>query len=220
MKKIFFALIILFPLFANAQSGTAIFNIADDGTIITNNKFRDSLPSERSSFSSWILSQKVELSDSLIVKLPSSSCTIKIGKFERRDNDLGNYDVIEIYKNGKQLVSFRELETIVKYEDNKHTDNGYFITVPLSDSTKALICEGFHYGAGLPRLMIFVLTESDAKLVYYKYEYIKAITNKLDNFSMIVMSQFAEWISPDVIGTAEVNHTIWNKNGILKFRNN
>ncbi len=96
-----------------------------------------------------------------------------------------------------------------------YADNDYFISVPLSSTSKALIFMGMTYGSSLPRLMIFVMTERDVKLVYCKTMDVHSMVKTPSSFSMITQSNVTGFDD----GTP-VLHTIWLKNGALWFKNN
>lgn len=202
---------LIFPILANAQTGESIFEITDDGEIITKSKFIDSLTYNRSSLD-WFWALDFKLTYPINVKLLSSIYAIRMGELTENITE-GDSHLIEFFKNGKQILLFKELEGIVK------TDNDYFVIAPLSDSSKLLIFEGYQYGADLPRLIIFVLSESDVKLVYYKYRQVGKIINTSKKFYMTIVSNRAEWsYDRKTIESPAVTHTIWREDGVLKFK--
>ncbi len=82
-------------------------------------------------------------------------------------------------------------------------------------NSKALIFLGQHYGTDLPRLIIFIVTDSDVKLVYNKKMKITSINSSAGNFSLSLVSNIVE--AGDGV---EETHTIFLRDGVLFFRNN
>jgi len=221
MKRILIFTALLFPFLVCGQTGTQIFSISNVN-ITVDNLFID-LPTNY-----WGTAGH-SLGNPIPVSIGNQSYTIKTGRFTGWDNEPGDYDVIEISKNGQQLVLFKDGEGIVKYNNSmymppnyafanrfvSYAENDYFISVPLSATSKALIFMGKPYGTDLPRLIIFVLTETDAKLVFCKRMYVESITKTVNDFSMVVQSNLTSVGD----GVPEL-HTIWLQNQDLWFKNN
>lgn len=84
----------------------------------------------------------------------------------------------------------------------------------LSASTKILIFLGQHYGTDLSKLIIFVVTPDEIKLVYNQKTAIVSIIKNNSQFAMVVQSNI-----PDEEEKA-ILHVIEMEKGILKFKNN
>ena len=115
MKIVFLILIILSSIFTNAQTGTPIFNITNNGSIISNNRFIDTLSSK---WLDYLNKYKFTLNTPIQINVASSAYTIKTGTYiyENRDDEPGEFDVIEISKNGKQILLLRSEERRVGKE--------------------------------------------------------------------------------------------------------
>lgn len=222
MKKLLIFTALLLPILAYGQTEMQIFNISN-GTISTNSQFI-TMPEDL-----WE-TKRYSLGNPVSVTVGNQSYTIKTGRFSGWDTAPGDYDVIEISKNGTQLLLFKDGDGILKYNNSRfmppeysmankfvsYADNDYFISVPLSSTSKALIFMGMTYSSSLPRLMIFVMTESDVKLVYCKIMDVHSMVKTPTSFSMTTQSNMTGF--DDGI---PVLHTIWlKKSGDFWFKNN
>lgn len=221
MRRLLF-LILISPMCCVAQTGTPIFSV-NNGLISTNNQFVDTLDPN-------LTSLNYSLNNPVQIQVGNAVYAIKTGRFSGWSDESGDYDIIEFSRDGQQKLLFREGEGILKYRNSKYTypsssfgnyrfssyaTNDYFIEVVLNPSSKALIFLGPSYGTDLPRLMIFVLTETDVKLVYYKKVDIHSITVASNSFSMMVNS--------NLVGDQNetpILHTIWLNEEKLYFKNN
>ena len=199
-----------------AQTGTQIYSI-NNGVVSNIEQFI-----EKQQIS--IDSLEYSLNNPILVSTYTSTYTIKTGRFSGWENEPGDFDVIEISKNGQQKFIYKSCDGIAKFNNsknlytssfNRYSSNGYFIEVPMTTDSKALIFLGQHYGTDLARLIIFILTDSDVKLVYNKKMAITDINSTNGNFSMSLVSNIVE----EGDGT-ESKHTIYQQNGVLYFGDN
>lgn len=120
-----------------------------------------------------------------------------------------------VHKQISSLETFDETENFYEQSLKLHSDNNYFIKVPLSDNAMALIFVGWPYDSTPSQLLIFVLTPTDVRMVYNKNMKINSITQMANNFSMIIQSNILDGGE----GTPGL-HTLWLKDGVLWFKNN
>lgn len=216
MKKLILGLLIAIPCLCIAQTGTPIFAI-NNGIISVNSQFIDPIyDAQRADSLSYIGIDPVNVS------VGDKTYTIKRAMFtDWLQYELG-YTVIEVSYNNqtvlvhKQILSmelFNETENAYGQTFRPYTDNNYFIKVPLSDSATALIFVGWPYDSTPSKLLILVLTPTDAKIVYYKNMYIDRIAKEADKFLMALQSNSLD----SGEGTPEY-HAIFNKDGILLFK--
>lgn len=219
MNKLFLLLGFCFPLFACGQTAQPIFSISN-GLISTNSQFVDSFE-----LNYWNAYSVGPLGTPIQVGVGSQSYTIKTG-FLINSNQDGDFEAIEVSRNGQQVFLLKNGDGIVKFDNSKFMPpnyffsnrfvsfaaNDYFIEVPLSADSKALIFMGIPYGTDLPRLIIFVLTPSDVTLVYYQDMDVESMVKTSSSFSMVVQSNL---LSDD--GGTPITHSIFLQNGVLKF---
>ena len=164
------------------------------------------------------------LDNPISVTISASTYTIKTGRFTGWDDEEGDFDVIEISKNGQPEIIYKAYDGIAKMNNSKnsytslfsrYSSNGYFIEMPVTSDSKVIIFLGQHYGTDLSRLIIFTLTDSDVKLVHNKQMAINNITAECGNFSMLLESNIVEF----GYGTP-ATHSIYQKNDVLYFKDN
>ncbi len=195
------------------QESTPIFTINKNGVIIPNKRFisEDSISLPFSTDSIGYTSTS------------DTTYSIKTGRFKNWDNEPGDFDVIQFYKNNQLIFTYKDADGIVKWSNpenhyaypfNQYSANGYYMEADLSASTKILIFLGQHYGTDLAKLIIFVVTPDEIKLVYNQKTAIVSIIKNNSQFSMVVQSNI-----PDEEEKA-ILHVIEMEKGILKFKNN
>lgn len=217
MKKII-TLTTLFIIALNlfSQNGEQPIYSMVDNKICTNNAYISN---------SMSMISNLEFTTNKICDLKAGKTLydIKVGRFNGWENEPGNFDVIEFYKNGTKVLTFKNQDGIVRldnprnlYTSNlKHnSSNNYFIERDLTPNAKAIIFLGQHYGTDLPNLIIFIATPNDVKLVYCEKMHINSIDSNPDSFSMLLQSNINEE------GDPAITHTIREKDGILWFKNN
>ncbi len=165
------------------------------------------------------------LQNPLSTIVSTSTYTLKTGRFEGWEDEPGDFNVIEISKNGQQKLIYKDDYGITKIINKKkegyfyatslspYSSNGYFIEVSMTPTSKALLFLGQDYGTDLSRLIIFIITDSDVKLVHNKPMEIRSIDTSAGNFSLSLKSTIEE------ISGLEDMHTIFLKDGVLFFRN-
>jgi hypothetical protein len=216
MNRIILTFLSILPLTLLAQTGGTPIYFIDSGAIVTDSQFIDQTHHS-------VNSLPYTLNNPKPVSVGGATYTISTGRFSGWADEPGDFDVIQISHNGQQRLLYRADDGITRIDNNKNlyasqfrqfSPNGYFIEIPINEGSKALIFLGQHYGTDLPRLIIFVLTGTDVKLVHNKRLAIGSINAAPGSFSMALESEIAEHgygVSP--------THTIFQKNGILHFNN-
>lgn len=196
------------PLFS--PETCPICTIDKNGKIITCEQFISQEPISLS-FSAY------PIGDILIGK---NTYVVKIGRFEHWEEEPGDFDIIQFYKDNKLMLTYKDADGIVKLNDSKnpyaysfyrYSENGYFMEAKLSDSTKILVFIGQHYGTDLAKLIVFAATSEDIKLVYNQKVAINSMIKTDDRFALLVQSNI-----PDE-GEEPILHTIEIVEGVLKF---
>jgi hypothetical protein len=164
------------------------------------------------------------LQNPISTTVSTSNYTIKTARFVGWENEPGDFDVIEISRNGQQQLIYKAYDGIAKLNDSQNlytsqfsqfSTNGYFIEIPLTATSKALIFLGYHYGTDFPRLFIFIATDLDVKLVYNQKMYLKHIDTSNGNFILSIVSGIVE---NDDETTTETTKRIYLSGGVLVYR--
>lgn len=224
MKKLCLILISLVSIHVSAQS--PLFSVNADGRIVnTQARFIDPQDPHVNTLS-------YRLGTPISVTAGGTTWTIKTGRYVGWENDPGDFDVIEVSKGGTNTLLYKSYLGIMKIIDAPdqwyasemapYSRNGYFIETSLSSTSKALIFLGQNYGSDLSQLIIIVLTEMEAELVFNKPMAITRINNATDNFSLTLESKIVEVVDSDGTPTNEKSpvHTIYQQGSILYFRDN
>ena len=209
-------------MFAISQTATTIFTIDNSGKVITKSQFIN--PPYDNSINNYGFS----LSNPPVqVQVGTVTYTIKTGNFEMSNEN--DYDVVEISKDGNRVCLHREEDGILKLKEGsnrndgkshrlgKYANNNYCIEVPLSSTSKALLFFGPSYGSSVAKTLIFVLTESNAKLVFNKTLEPQEMKNITSNFEMKLIADIPEC---DLDGNEipSPSYTIWKEGGVLKHK--
>lgn len=217
MLKVISIIITLLTIFSSSFSqNISLFTYNEIGNIIPNSRFISPMDNTLSS-------QQFLTTYTSSIFIDSTTYNIKTGRFINWNDEPGDFDVIQFYKNNQLILTYKDADGIVNlnnpknqysYSFNRHSKNGYFIEAKLSDKTGIIVFIGQHYGTDLPKLIIFAITRNEIKLIYNQKVQINSITKTKDNISLILQSN----IPND--NEMPVTHTIWSNNGILKFKDN
>lgn len=224
MKKLIFTAALFFTVFcAQAQIGSAIFSIDPKGNITTKSEFIDPFYEDCD-----LSALTYAPGNPVAVKLPSKTYTIRTCAFDEWECEADRgFNVIEITQKNRDVLTLKQGEFWTFITDDRpsfnleeYTDNNYFIRVPLSAKSQALIFRGFMYGTGPAPLSIVVLTENQAKLVFNKEMYINSIIQiSSGGFFMQLQSNICEWDDERRPYYDPITHVIWLDDGVLRFKN-
>ena len=203
-----------------------LFSISGDGIITVN---QGNVP-QKMSAKAQERPQDNKCKEVAVFNVGKAEYTLKIGNRWPIHDSPGDYDIIQFYKDGEEKLYFEDGEWLVKYTDsqnpNSHVSdfaayaaNPYFINIPLSETAAALVFMGPSYPTNPSRMVIFVLTENDIKMVLNQELEAEGITATAKSFKMQVASKRAKLVndSPEKWTEAEL-HNIWLENGILKLK--
>lgn len=218
MKKIVSIIVVLSAISTSllSQDIIPVFTYDESGHIVTNDRFIS--PSD-SNLSSLQFSTRNTGSTSM----GTSTYVIKTGRFKHWEEEAGNFDVIQFYKNNRPVLTYKDGSGIVRLDDpgnsyahpfNRYSHNGYFMEVKIADTTRVLLFLGQHYGTDLSKLIIFAVTPNEVKLVYNQQTAINSISISPDSISLTLQSNI-----PNEDETA-ILHTIRSAKGILEFKDN
>lgn len=164
----------------------------------------------------------------LSASVAGTSWTIRTGRYNGWENEPGQFDVIEFSNNGVRrllygtyggVVKINDPENLYTYPLSKYSNNGYFIEVPLTPNSKAIMFLGQHYGTDLSRLSIFVVTPNNVKLVFNRQMAIREITNTARDFRMKLQTDIVDEYDSNgnPTGQKPPMSTIYRQNGVLYF---
>lgn len=214
ISTIIILLIICSPSFS--QQNIPLFTYTQDGNVIPDNRFISAIDNTLSSlpFSTVYTSS---------ISIDSTTYNIKTGRFINWNDEPGDFDVIQFFKNDQLILTYKDADGIVKlnnpknlysYPFNQYSKNGYFIDVRSSDKIEFLFFIGQHYGTDLPKLIIFAVTQKEIKLIYNQTVQINSITKTENHISFVLQSNMPN------DNEMPVTHTIWSYEGTLNFKNN
>lgn len=219
MEKVVFTFIltVLLSNYSLSQNnGTPIYTI-NNGEIVTNGRFTDQIGNSVSGLN-------FQTTNISTVNVGSTNYGIKVGRFSGWQNEPGDLDVIQFFNGNSEVLTFKDDEGIVFMNNaknlyanrfNNYSVDGLFFEIQMSPSSKALIFLGQHYGTNVAKLIIFVATSNQVKLVFCKKMAVNSMNNSSDAFSMTLQSNIVE----SGYGTPII-HTLWKQDGVLWFKNN
>lgn len=136
------------------------------------------------------------------------------------------FDAFEIYHNGKRILEYFSSDLLydVRYITVKASE-AYYLKVPLSDDSFALLFGGWLFGSGdeTTEMIIAVVSGDKAKVVFddyayaYKYtpgenfaiEYVDDINGLYDNDPIVFTESFLK---------TRTKHKIWKEGNMLKYK--
>lgn len=223
MKQFFFLTVIFLTLTLKieAQGSENIFTINND-TIITNSDFIDPFFSKKTASVKYYLNENDP--NVLVGKVEYN---VKVGSYTYSP---GNFDVLEISKNGVRQCLYCEDAGILKSdykclrssmeeggEDLGHSERSdYYMEFSLSPTTKGLLFFCNSYGTDVGRTLIFILTQKEAKLVFNKKMKVVNLGQSVSNF--ILWSTYMEFNVDGTIWEQPNVYSIWDEGDILKFK--
>lgn len=151
-----------------------------------------------------------------------NSYVLKIKGFDKTMG--GNFDAFEIYYNGKRILEYFSSDLLydVRYI-TRGKSNDYFIKVPLSDDSFALLFGGWLFGSGdeTTEMIIVVVSKGHANVIFDDYAYAYKYTPG-ENFSI----EFVDDINglQDLFSFSEsflrtrTKHKIWREGNMLKYK--
>ena len=225
MKTITIILLILsvMPSIGNAQTIENIFTI-QSGKVISNPNWIDPLFEENPISPEVFIYQ-----EKIVSKDAQSEYQISLYNYQQDilDKEAGIFRIIKIKKGDKELLKLAQADpwdTIPKRFTNSSIK--YFITVPLTQKTTALLFTGHIYPNDPGLLTIVVLNGEEATLVYNKPMYLIEISNNATSFSTYVADGFIQYFSGDDNNISRMDtetlpykYHIWSENGLLKIQN-
>lgn len=170
----------------------------------------------------------------LNVQVGSTWYIIQVGEYT---SELcgGDFNLIDIYSKDMDSKLFKVDYGILKMDETSCrwypekfmanyslsdlSENGYFIELPLSETSKALIFIGRCYRTDLDRMLVFVLTEKDAEIVFNLPMPIEAFKHANGDTNILVTTQFKEWGDTVSYGNY-IMHSIYTQDGVLMFNEN
>ncbi len=227
MKKTLILLILaIITISMKNFENTNLFSLSKDGLITYDEKNIDYKVKTKN------IPQDYEHRDSVVFTVGDAEYILKIGNRWPIHDSPGDYNIMQFFINGEEKLYFEDADWLIKYKNSqipkshvsqfsKYANNPYFISVPLTDTSIALIFMGPNYSTNVSRMAIFVLTESDIKLILNKELEATKIIKSSTEFKMTVVSQPSQLISMNPEKWSEpVTHEIYLEDGVLKFKDN
>ena len=149
---------------------------------------------------------------------------VNITGVNKEMSEYGDYDMFEIYHNDKKILEHipHALLYDVRYI-TRGKSNDYFIKVPLSDDSFALLFGGWLFGSGdeTTEMIIVVVSKGHANVIFDDYAYAYKYTPG-ENFSI----EFVDDINglQDLFSFSEsflrtrTKHKIWREGNMLKYK--
>lgn len=241
MKKIILTFIFSFSLLVYTLGQERDIYRLSNGAIVTNSEFLD-----LNLYSKSVYNYKYKYDiEPLSVRVGEKQYDIKLANYvsywEDADSmflyDAGDFNVVEFIGDDGFGYQYRDDMGILKmnptsvlwnpgyygasYKLRNKSKNGYFVEVPLTSTSKAVVFFGQSYSTGEGRTFIFIVTERDVRLVFNMQYNANSIDIGEGTFEMNVESKGSQLLTmnPD-IWSDPVTHTIWLEDGVLKFRDN
>jgi len=220
MKKsvLFLTICLLCSICTFGQTGEVIYSISGND-IVTKSKFIDSFYIDNStSLTPYVHKETVTL-------IPSCSYgvfTLRLSKFNGYEGEPGICNVIEILRNGTQILQLANSNGFAKISSYINTESNDYVFVALSNDTYALIFTEWIYSSQPSMTTIILIHKEQAKLVYNKPMFINSITHQTGLLNMILQSNTSEYVGDSagnsILTTSPDIHTLWWDGSVLKFQ--
>ncbi len=217
MKTIIYTLLLLclFACKLPTQTNEAIFKY-DNGEIVTKPEYINPFYFEYQDVKSY----PVE-SFTIFSKNNEHSYSVKLSNYQGTEGDGGYYRSIDVEYKNKNILSLKQSDGWDKLQ--KHVrplaSNDYFLALPLTDSSTALVFVGYPYNSQPELLTIVILNKGEATLVFNKEIMIRSIKYDKANLSFVMNLQDypVEYLDVDTPCYTPKFFKILLGKGILKF---
>lgn len=149
------------------------------------------------------------------------SYVVKLSNYSGTEDDGGYYRIIDIEFGGKKILSLKQSDGWDSLKENtrKHASNDYFLAIPLTDTSTALVFVGYPYNSQPELLTIVVLNKDSATLVFNKEIMINDIQydGVSSSFVMNLQDYPIEYINESTPANTAKLFKIFQENGVLKF---
>lgn len=217
MNKIFIIILtslISLNIFGQA-GGEDIYTISENN-IITKNKYIDSFYLDNTEIlTPYIIKQESTLHNSI----QYGSLSLKLYKFNGYESEPGFCNVIEILRDGTQILCLKNSNGFKSISSIIPSETGLYSSIFLAENTYALVFNEWIYASQPAMVSIILLRNGQASLVYNKPMFINSITKQSGNFNMVLQSNTVEYegLENPTPTTTPILHTIYWDGHILKF---
>ncbi len=149
------------------------------------------------------------------------SYIVKLSNYEGTENDGGFYRIIDIEYENKNILNLKQSDGWDKLKEriSQYASNDYFLAIPLTRTSTALIFVGYPYNSQPELLTIVVLNKDKAMLVFNK----EIMVNKIEydkassSFVMNLQDYPIEYLDETTPANTAKLFKIFLESGVLKF---
>lgn len=194
----------------------AIFNTDTNGSIIPRTKFID--PIENDEFTDITPYITIKSETILMNSIPY---TIKGMKYKGWENELGDFNVIEILSNNKSIFSLKiddGWEFLFKEIWSNMTTANLCYTEKLSNNTWGLFFEGSNEASQPPLLTIIVIQDGVAQLVHNHPYFVEKVEKINGITTMTLCENTVEWYNDNQPANEAIIRTMTIKDGNIYLK--
>lgn len=150
------------------------------------------------------------------------SYLVKLSNYKGAEDDGGYYRIIDIEAGGKNILSLKQSDgwNNLNTEVRQYASNDYFLTIPLTDTTTALLFVGYPYQSQPELLTIALLNKDKAELIFNKPFIINDIEqHQGENPAFVINLQDypIEYLNESTPANTAKLYKIFQCDNILKF---
>ena len=216
MKAIFLILTVFCSFsFVTAQREKSIFEYGET-EVITKSEYMTPFYFDYQGVSSYLFKSFTISSED-----NKYSYIVKLSNYEGTENDGGFYRIIDIEYENKNILNLKQSDGWDKLKERirPYASNDYFLAIPLTRTSTALIFVGYPYNSQPELLTIVVLNKDKAMLVFNK----EIMVNKIEydkvssSFVMNLQDYPIEYLDETTPANAAKLFKIFLESGVLKF---
>lgn len=146
---------------------------------------------------------------------------MKLSNYEGAENDGGFYRIIDIEYENRNILNLKQSDgwDKLKAPVRQYAANDYFLAIPLTPTSTALIFIGYPYNSQPELLTIVVLNKDKATLVFNKEIMVNKIEYDKTNSSFVMNLQDypIEYLDEATPANTAKLFKIFLESGVLKF---
>ncbi len=160
-------------------------------------------------------------SDTVSSKDSRYSYTIKLSNYKGTENDGGFYRMIDIECGNENILNLKQSDGWDKLKDHvrAYATNDYFLAIPLTDSSTALIFVGYPYNSQPELLTIVILDKDKATLVFNREIIVREMEydKTSSTFVMNLQDYPIEYLNETTPANTANLFKIFLEKGVLRF---
>jgi hypothetical protein len=217
MKKsvLVIAICLVCSICAYGQTGEAIYSISGNN-IVTKSKFIDPFFVDNST---TLTPYVLKTTTTLIPSSSYGSFSLKLLKFNGYESEPGICNVVQIFKNGTQVLQLLSSNGFRNMSSYINTETGEYTFVNLATDTYALVFNEWIYASQPSMVSIILFYKGQATLVYNKPMFINSLTKQTGILSMVLQADTSEYVDSDTVPVNPPDlHTLWWDGSVLRFQ--